>query len=447
MGNKAVRNMRLPFVTRRAVVLAFALSAVAWFVPGDSVRLSLLAVNALWLIAVIVDSRLAPSPAKVKVEREFPEVVGMGSKAELLWHVQNPRSRAFDFELADHLASSLRAEQRRLAARVPGSGRVTVGTTIQPSRRGRFLIGELVVRTYGPLGLAARQVRRSDARAQLRIYPPFESRKQAELRIERARIAEVGMRSVRSRGGGTEFDQLREYSVDDDPRRIDWFATARSNRPIVRTFRAEQNQNVMLLMDCGRVMAGKVSGWTRLEHAMDAAMAMSTVVSRLGDRVGLVAFDQAVRAEVGLGQGSAQVTRVTEALYGLQPSIVESDYKAAFVRMMARARRRCMVIVLTEHATGATDETLLPALPLVARDHLVVVAGVRDPDVTSWARSVPSEASMAHRKTAAITSLRERSSTLARLNAMGAVVVDAEPGKLAGVLADTYLEVKAAGRL
>ena len=116
----------------------------------------------------------------------------------------------------------------------------------------------------------------------LRVHPAFPSREEAELRINRARILEVGLRSAKGRGGGTEFDQLREYGVDDEFRRIDWAATARAGKAMVRTYRAERNQNVLLLLDNGRVMAGQVADVPRVEHAMDAVMCLTTVATRLG---------------------------------------------------------------------------------------------------------------------------------------------------------------------
>jgi uncharacterized protein (DUF58 family) len=142
----------------------------------------------------------------------------------------------------------------------------------------------VVWRTEGPLGLLARQGR-TELPASLRVYPRFRSRDEAELRIDRARILEVGLRSAKGRGGGTDFDQLREYTVDDESTRIDWAATARVGRPIVRTYRAERNQNVVVLFDNGRVMAGRVAGVPRADFAMDAALLITTVATRLGDRV------------------------------------------------------------------------------------------------------------------------------------------------------------------
>jgi uncharacterized protein (DUF58 family) len=283
----------------------------------------------------------------------------------------------------------------------------------------------------------------------LRVYPPFRSRDEAELRINRARVLEVGLRSAAVRGGGTEFDSLREYTVDDEFRRIDWAATARTAgaRAIVRTYRAERNQTVLLLLDTGRTMAGRVDAVPRLDHAMDAVMMLTAVATRLGDRAGMVAFSSSVRAVVAPGHGGDQLSRVTEAMFALQPELVESDYRGAFVQTLARFRRRALLVVLSELASEAMTETLLPALPLVARDHLVVVASSLDPAVESWARSSPPDASGAYRKAAAVSALDDRRRMTARLRGLGATVVDAPPGALAPRLADAYLRVKATGRL
>jgi uncharacterized protein (DUF58 family) len=171
------------------------------------------------------------------------------------------------------------------------------------------------------------------------------------------------------------------------------------------------------------------------------------VATRLGDRSGLVAFDQGLRAVVGPGHSRGQLSRVTEAMYTLEPRLVESDYRGAFAQTLARFRRRALLVVLTELAEAPVAETLLPALPLVARDHLVVVAGIRDPEVEAWAAQVPETAGDTYRKAAAVAALDARRRTVGRLRGLGATVVDAAPGRLAPELADTYLQVKATGRL
>jgi uncharacterized protein (DUF58 family) len=444
-----------PVPTWRLVVGAAVGSLVVLLLPVRP-PLGLWVVNGVLLAAAVVDWALAVRPRDLEVERELPGIVPLGSEARITWRIAHrtgpsrERSglagRGVRVRLADELAPSLGAVTRRARVVVPARGRAVAATTIRPTRRGRFTPAEVVLRVEGPLGLAARQGRRR-LPGVVRVYPPFDSRDEAELRVNKARILEVGLRSAQGRGGGTEFDSLREYGVDDEFRRIDWAATARSTKPIVRTYRAERNQTVLLLLDSGRTMAGRVADVPRLDHAIDAVMMLTSLATRLGDRAGLVAFDREVRAVVGPGHARDQLSRVTEAMYQLQPLLVESDYRGAFAETLARFRRRAMLVVLTELAEQAVSETLLPALPLIARDHLVVVASVADPEVRGWALATPTEPGAAYRKAAAVAALADRRRTVARLRGLGAVVVDAPPGRLAPDLADAYLRVKATGRL
>ncbi len=431
--------------TRRLALLALALSVPVLFVPLGLVA-ALTLVNGVLLVVALVDGARAPRPASLPVERQLPAVVALGSEAEVAWWVRNPSPRTLVVALADELAPSLRAGTRRARLVVPAGGQARAATSIRPSRRGRFEVAELAVRVEGPFGLVARQATMS-LPATLAVHPRYRSAAEAELRINRARLLEVGLRSAPGRGSGTEFDALREYSVDDESRRIDWAATARAGRAIVRTYRAERNQTVVCLLDNGRTMAARVDGVPRLEHAMDAVMMLTHVASRLGDRAGLLAFDREVRAVVGPRHGPGQLARVTEAMYVLDPALVESDYRGAFAHTLARFRRRALLVVCTELAEQAFTETLLPALGLVGRHHLVVVAAVADPAVARWAASVPDDATGTYRKAAAIAALGERRRVAARLRGLGATVVDAPPGELAPRLTDAYLAVKATGRL
>jgi uncharacterized protein (DUF58 family) len=427
--------------------LAVAAAAASVIVLGSPAPVAgIVGVNAALLILALVDWARAARPASVGVERELPGVVQLGQLAEISWRVRNPSGRRLRAALADDLAPSLNPGTRRPRLTVPPGGRATARTTLKPERRGRFEPSEMVVRVEGPWGLAARQ-KRQWLPGVLRVYPPFRSREEAELRIDRARILEIGLRSAAARGGGTEFDSLREYAIDDEFRRIDWSATARAGKTIVRTYRAERNQTVIMLLDAGRVMAGRIDGIPRLDHAMDAVMMLTAVATRLGDRAGLVAFDRDVRAVVPPGHAHDQLGRVTEAMYALNPELVESDYRGAFAQTLARFRRRAMLVVFTDLAEQAMAETLVPALPLVVRHHLVVVASVADPAVRGWAQTVPDDAGAAYRKAAAVSGLDDRARTAARLRGLGATVVDAVPGRLAPRLADAYLRVKATGRL
>lgn len=434
--------------TRRAAAVA-ALAAVGLLAyPGAPVGpfAAAAVVTGIVLLVAVIDALVGTRPGSFEIQRRHPPVVVVGRTASLQWTVRSAARRTVRLELADSPPPSLRARARRFSVRLPAGASATVSTELAPLRRGHFVLDRVTLRVHGRLGLGARQ-REVPLRTELRVHPPFRSAKEAELRIRRARVLEVGMRSARGLGGGTEFEQLREYGPDDEFRRIDWTATARVGKPIVRTYRAERNQRVLVLLDNGRVMAGRVAGVPRVEHAMDAAMMLTAVATRLGDRCGLVAFDTEVRSVVPPARHTDQLARVTEAMYALEPVLSESDYSGAFTDVVARFRRRAMLVVLSDLLEQSVTDSLLPALPLITRTHLVVVAGVTDPAVDTWARGPVSDDDEAFRRVAAVRALETRRRAAAQLASRGAIVIDAPPERLAVELADAYLRVKTTGRL
>jgi uncharacterized protein (DUF58 family) len=438
--------------TRRLAILA-ALVAVAMLAfpltgAADDLPIvwSVVAVTAVLVAIGLLDGLIGTNPRQLVLERRHPPVIEVGHEGPITWVVRSDARRRLRVRVADELAPSLQPSARRFDLVVPGGDAVRTSARLEPSRRGRFELDVLTVRIEGRLGLGARQ-RSVPLQTVLRVHPAFPSRDEAEIRIRRARILEIGLRSARGLGGGTEFEQLREYGPDDEFRRIDWTATARAGKPIVRTYRAERNQSVLVMLDNGRIMAGRVDGVPRVEHGMDAAMMLTAVATRLGDRCGLVAFDRTVRAVVPPARHHDQVGRVSEALYRLEPELAESDYTGAFAEVVARYRRRAMLVVLTDLNEQAVADSVLPALPLVTRTHLVVVAAVQDPQILEWASERPADAESTYRQVAAVQALADRHRTTARLRAMGATVVDAAPGRLGVDVTDAYLLAKSTGRL
>lgn len=446
--------MTWPVPSWRLAVLAVLAGMVLLVMPdlgvtgmlGAGIDNRFLIVNAVIAALAIADGVMAPAPGRFDVRRIHPAAVTLGHEATVEWEVGQKSGRACSVWLADQLAPSLGAETRRAKVTVPGRGVGTVRTGMAPSRRGRFEPSELVVRTSGPLGLLFKQ-RRRDVPTRLRILPPFRSAKEAELKLHKARILEVGLRSARGRGGGTEFDSLRELTPDDETRRIDWAASARSARPIVRTYRAEQSQTVMCLLDSGRIMAGRVDGVARLEHGMDGAMLLAELATGLGDKMGLLAFDQEPHTTVNASNRRSQRSTIVEALFDLEPALAESDYRSMVTHVLAHHRRRTFLVLITELVEEVVEDFLLPVLPLLMRTHLVVVAAVRDPDVERWAVETTVDEDGAFLRSAALASLESRRRVAARLRAKGAIVVDETPERFAGALGDAYLDAKAVGRL
>lgn len=436
-------------LTRRLALVAALLGVGLLAYPGSVVGnlwWTLALINGVLLIVAMLDSLLAPSVGVLVISREHPPVVVLGEAAVLGWSVHNASGRRVHLRLADELAPSLRATTRRVTLRLKPGATATASTTIEPARRGRFPMSEVTLRINGPLGLGARQ-RRVSVPTMLRVHPPFRSRDEAELRIRRARMLDIGLRSSIGVGGGTEFEQLREYTADDEYRRVDWAASARTGRTIVRTYRPEQNQTMVVMLDAGRVMAGRVDDVPRLEHAMDAVMMLGAVASGLGDKVGLMTFATEVDKVVAPARNRDQVSRMTEAMFDLEPALAESDYSGAFSSLLSRFRRRALIVILSDLQPQMVEDSLIPALPLILRHHLVVVGAVMDPAVVRWADGAAADGAETYRKAAAIAALAERRRIALRLSGLGVTVIDAVPGQLSTRLADAYLSVKAAGRL
>lgn len=439
--------MPIPTIRMAAFVAA---GAIGQFVVAVVARgLSPWTLSA-WLVMsfalMLADRATTPNPDSVGFQRVLTPVAAIGQESSILWTITNPVSRPLRVAVADDLAPSLHAAVRRTTVSLPPKASADIEVPFSPTRRGLFNPSSVVIRCEGRLGLAARQ-RERYVPGELRVHPNFRSRKEAELRINRAKLLHSGVRSTRLRGSGTEFDQLREYSIDDESRRVDWAATARAGRPIVRTFRAERNQTVVNLLDSGRVMAGRVDDVPRLEHAMDAVMTLTALATGVGDRCGLVIFDKSVHTVVAASNRKSQLGTVTSAMFAVEPALVESDYRGAFASTLARFRRRTMLVIHTDLVDEVVADTLIPALPLVVKTHLVVVAASSDPDVIRWAAGPAVTGDDARRRAAAVMSLANRKRAAARLRALGAMVVEAPVGVLPGRLADLYLQVKATGRL
>lgn len=434
----------VPTIWFAALVAASGLALFAW--PGRS-WVALGVVEVLLVLVFVADAVLCVAPRRIDVQREIDESVTLGEETTLTWLVANRAARLARVTVTDALWPSLQAERRRVSATLRAGARLRAKSVLRPSRRGRFPLRDVTVRVEGPLRLVSRQATRA-VEGGVRVMPAYPSREDVQRRIRTPRVLEVGLRSIRTSGGGTEFDQLRDYRPDDEFRRIDWPSTVRLQRTIVKQYRAERNQNIVLLLDNGRVMAGTVGGVPRVEHAMDAALGVVQAATKLGDRVGMLAFDRQVRSILVPTNGKSQLGRAAEAMYMLEPDYSESAYQVAFNDATARFRRRSLFIVLTDLVEAVVEQALLPALPTITRRHLVVVAAVQDPAVTAWAAGGAHRwASEAYREAAAVTVLHERARAIARLRAAGAMVVDAAPGQLATELVDKYLEVKASGRL
>jgi uncharacterized protein (DUF58 family) len=402
---------------------------------------------------VVTDLALAAGTRTLRFARDGDTSARLGQPVDAVLLAHNGGRRRFRGQVRDAWAPSARAEPRTHAVDIPVGQQRRVVTTLQPIRRGDQHSAVVTARSIGPLGLAGRQ---SSHRVpwQIRILPPFLSRKHLPSRL--AKLREIdGLLPVLIRGQGTEFDSLREYVVGDDVRSIDWRATARRADVVVRTWRPERDRRVVIVLDTGRTSAGRVGvdptagdpgGWPRLDWSMDAALLLAALASRAGDHVDFIAHDRVPRAGVYNASRTELLAQLVQAMAPLQPALVESDATATVASIQRRVRRRALLVLLTDLNASALDEGLMPVLPRLSAKHQVIVAAVADPrvDVLATGRSDPAQV---YDAAAAERSRNERRAIASRLRRGGVDVVDAPPEELAPALADRYLAMKAAGRL
>ncbi|AGB26172.1 hypothetical protein Mycsm_06008 [Mycobacterium sp. JS623] len=402
---------------------------------------------------VVADIALAASPRKLNCSRLGETAARLGQPVDAQLVVENAGGRRFRGQIRDAWAPSARPEPRTHPVNVDAGQQVRLVTQLRPVRRGDQRSALVTARSIGPLGLAGRQ---GSHRVpwQIRIMPPFLSRKHLPARLAKLRELE-GMTPVLIRGQGTEFDSLREYVIGDDVRSIDWRATARRGDVVVRTWRPERDRRVVIVLDTGRTSAGRVGvdptasdpgGWPRLDWSMDAALLLAALAARAGDHVDFIAHDRVTRSSVHNASRTELLAQLVEAMAPLEPALVESDARAMVAAVRRRIRQRALVVLLTDLNASALDEGLMAVLPQLSAKHQVLLAAVADPRIERLAAG-RSDAAQVYDAAAAERARNDRRAIASRLRRSGVDVVDAPPEELAPELADHYLAMKASGRL
>lgn len=398
----------------------------------------------LVLLLVAADVCLAPSPRRLAAQRKVASSVRRLESTTSTTTVANPTRRHVRGFVRDAWQPSAGAPPARVPLDLPGGEMRRFKTPLRPTRRGDLHAGPVVVRVSGPLRLAGRQLS-IPVRTTLRVLPEFASRRHLPSRLARLRELD-GRSAVRIRGAGSEFDSLREYVIGDDVRSIDWRASARRTELVVRTWRPERDRRVLILIDTSRHAATRVGDQPRLDTSIEAALLLSALASKAGDRVEVIAFDRSVRARVRGVSGPGLMSALADQLAPIEPRLVEADWTAAAAVIGDALSQRALVAVLTSIDPAAVESGMLRALGTVAATHQVVIASVDDPEVVDMIEA-RGDALDVYGAAAATRFDLERKGVAERLVKSGIDVVSAGPDQIAPRLADRYLALKGAGRL
>ncbi|HEF4757711.1 TPA: DUF58 domain-containing protein [Pseudomonas putida] len=418
------------------------LQALEFAVPPSLSRINwglLLALLALALLDALRVKRL-PSP---RLQRHMPGSLALGRWSEVRLTLEHDFTQPLDLTLFDHVPDGLSFEHLPLTVSLQPGQRSLIVYRLRPLKRGHFSLEHCEINLPGPLGLWSDK-RLLNITDYTRVYPDFAHLYGGQLLAVDNWLSQLGVRQRQRRGQGLEFHQLREFREGDSLRQIDWKATARQRTPIAREYQDERDQQIMFMLDCGRRMRSQDGELAHFDHALNACLLLSYVALRQGDAVGLCTFASDQPTYLAPVKGSGQLSVLLNSVYDLNSSQRSADYQAAITQLLARQKRRALVVLMT-NLRDEDDEELLTAVKRLSTQHRVLVASLRE-EVLDHLRDTPVQTlPEALVYCGAVDFLNARVELHERLKAHGVPVLDVRPGELGPQLVTQYLSWKRSG--
>lgn len=408
---------------------------------------SLMSINwglllALLALAVLDALRLQRLPTP-RVTRQMPGSLALGRWGEVRLEVEHDFSEPTHIELFDHPPAGLSFENLPLSIELQPGRRSLLGYRLRPLQRGHFSFAHCEVSLPSPLGLWTGK-RLLDVSDQTRVYPDFARLYGGELLAVDNWLSQLGVRQRQRRGQGLEFHQLREFREGDSLRQIDWKATARQRTPIAREYQDERDQQIIFLLDCGRSMRSQDGELSHFDHALNACLLLSYVALRQGDAVGMSTFASEQPRHLAPVKGAGQLNVLLNTVYDLDSTQRPADYQAAANQLLARQKRRALV-VLVSNLRDEVDDELLAAVKRLSTQHRVMVASLREETLDALRHAPVQTLTEALAYCGTVSYLNEQAELHERLRAHGVPVVDVRPAELGGELVTRYLALKSAG--
>lgn len=304
--------------------------------------------NSILGLVFLVDWLVTVKPDALRLERLYEHRLSLGADNPICIKVENRSGVNLEIIVKDEYPSSFQADTKVLKGSIPANSGPKLKYTLNPPKRGDYIFGNINVRYRSRLGFFLRQFKVSGENNHLRVYPNIMEIRKYQLLAQHGHLIEAGLKSSRVVGLGTDFESLRDYQVDDEYRRINWGATARRGRLTSNRYEVDKSQNILLVLDAGRMMSGEANNLSKLDHAVNSGLLLGYVGVSRDDKVGLLAFTDRVKLYIPPGKGKPQLQKILAGLYNLQPEVVESDYQAACRYISVKNRKRSLVCIFTD---------------------------------------------------------------------------------------------------
>jgi uncharacterized protein (DUF58 family) len=402
----------------------------------------------LALIALaIIDARRSQLPKSVHITREFSGRFAVGAETNVSINVQNAQPFAISLVVKDEYPPQMKLSGLREAhIRVEGQTSAALVYGLTPPKRGRFEFGQIAVRFLSRLNLVWCETSIGEAIA-VKVYPNMRRAREAELKALGARSLVASHRKTSWRGEGREFESLRDYVRGDELRHISWSATARRGKLTTRQYQIERDQTILIAIDGGRLMTARIEQETKLDSAVHAALALMSAAARAGDNAGLLVFGRKIKSFLPPGRGHEHMDAALEALYSVEPEMIEPSYSRAFEFIAANSKRRSLVILLTDLVDEEGSKELLTSLRLLRPRHLPLVVTIADRDLKAVVSNAPVNVRDLFTQSVAEEIMYLREAALRLVESQGGLALDVTAAALAPALLEKYLQVKERGLL
>jgi uncharacterized protein (DUF58 family) len=447
----AVRVYRavIAFLPTQRLALVVAILSPIWLLSATAHGPSVIAlVLALLVLAIVADIASIPARWQIRISRQLPAQIGLGDPTQGAYTAVSRAAWPLRVQLFDRFPRSLTTDTARSGEHtVPANGELVLPFTVTGHDRGSWTLGPVVLRVEGRLGLVRRTIRHEPGDSVL-VTPSMTGVRHLRLLAIQHRLRDAGLRNIRRRGEGTTFANLREYVTGDDPRHVDWKATARRRKLITREYSVEQGQTVLIAVDAGRMMTQLSDGVPRFEYALSSAMLLADVAAQSRDNVGLLLFDDEVRAFVPATRGRQALERIRRALIPATTSMAEPDYATAFRLLSERHRKRSLIVLFTDVVDPRASRALIAHTARSAARHMLLVVALLNDHLMEAA--VPDDRASAaelFESAAAEELVAAREEALLRMRRAGVQVLDVSPAEMTPAVINRYLEIKARGSL
>ncbi len=440
--------MRFVFSRRFYILLAFGVVplSLAWGVPV--LQYIVLALDVILITAALADyftSRKLPD--EFSISRGFEKRFAIGDAARVSVSIDNPSPRTLVLKIKDEYPPEMQlGEPREAELTVEGHATAEFYYHLTPLRRGRYEFRKTAVRFLSRLGLVWCQTELGVPEA-VKVYPNMRRAREMELKALGARsFLAIQRRSVR-RGEGREFESMRDYVRGDELRHISWTATGRRGKLTTRQYQIERDQTVIIALDAGRLMTGRIGDETKFDTALHASLALMSASARAGDNCGLVVFGRRIRKYLPPKRGVEHIDAVLEALHDLEPELIEPSYARAFQFVASNSKKRSFIVILTDIVDKDSSKELINSLKLLRPRHLPLVVTIGDRDLNAAVSQTPKDIREVFTQSAAQEIIHQRESALKLVESLGGLALDVTAQTLAPKLLESYLKVKERGLL